>query len=216
MIAAAIMCCLVSCHPAFVPGFALEDPYDQNDKWGLVVMGLGCDAAVDSDILFVHWYAYDRDKQSIIAPLESKEPVGWTPGLSRKGRNPGQITYSVARLPPGNYVLGAATTVKNVEVLGTRGQQSHETRFFGSNESLSSPVPMIWSSEARSTAGVRVPRITVKAGEIIYIGDYLFEVDSEYIARLRNFSVGPDKAKEILKNFPNVHGEMKLGEVDFN
>ncbi|HYM04386.1 MAG TPA: hypothetical protein VET85_15640 [Stellaceae bacterium] len=204
---------MASCHPAFVPPFTSETPFDQSDKWGLVVTGLSCNCPTDADIFFVHWFAYDAGKQSVLAPLDSSEPVGWTPGFALAGGLPRDMRYSIMRLPPGDYILGAATIVKNGQGLLGDKQRSFETRFIGSEESLKSLVPMIWSAEARSTANSPAPRVTVKAGEILYIGNYSFDVDGKYRSSLPKSSSDMTTAGAKLKKFPNVHGDMRMAEI---
>jgi len=201
---------LAACHSPFVPPVTRDTSFDQHDKWGLVVMGLACDSVVEQDIFFVHWYAYDKGKQSIIPPLDSKEPVGWLPGLKGTSHEP---HYSVIRVPPGDYILGAATSVKNGTGWFHDQQFSYESRFFGSQANIDSLVPMVWSAEGRSTASSTAPRISVKAGEIVYVGDYFFSVDSQRKAKLVRISFDMDRAKAALKPFANVTGEMRRAEV---
>lgn len=96
---------------------------------------------------------------------------------------------------PGEYMLSAVSRSGVV------------TQFLGGSDS------MFTSSDVeKKKAANKIPWFEVKAGEIAYVGDFMFDITDDK-ARLREVAYDEDAARKTLMLFPEIKGDLAVRQL---
>ena len=145
----------------------------------------------------VYWRRFDPETDSLLRG-RSNLYRSFRHWCSKYGNHPAcndddytQVQYNLSEVVPGRYLL---ESVRVTEKTGA-SYLSAERSLFSEN-----------SPNKRFASGVH-PGFEVKPGEVVYIGDYVFDVNGEHAKFLRVES-NPEQARAALALYPNVQGEM--------
>ncbi len=182
-----------------------EHPFDEKSDEAVVVMGLVLAHASDHVGMLMtteNWRVVWRRIEeagpakdgAIIAVrrhcavFASKKRVPCEPDHQKVMRNAFVV-------PPGEYMLSSVT----------RSQVS--TQFLGSGDSLFSKADV-----ERKKAKNKVPWFTVRAGEVAYVGDFVFDIQGDK-ARMLDIRYDEVGARETMALFPEVSGTVALRKL---
>lgn len=197
---------------AVKPGYV----FNEKDDWGLVIIGYGPVAKPPETIsqLGLNFSRYDVATQQL-TPAPAKEvplvlAVQRNFSMENHDRHE-KIGYMVTRVPPGDYALAKILVNRRdrgalgtTEVTGTYGDQEKPAN-----------INVFATKEQLSIAGRRIPRFTVRAGEVLYVGDYRFDI-SGFPAKIAPVTFDPAGAETELVRWRRgitITGEMKTATV---
>ena len=103
-----------------------------------------------------------------------------------------KLVYFPVEVPPGDYMLASIF-----------GQEKGSTVFLGDQGSY------ILSVQGNLESGT-VPWFSIKAGEILYVGDLILDVRRRP-ASVVEIRMSPEGARQMLAGYPNIVGEMTVG-----
>ena len=182
-----------------------QHPFDANSDKAVVVMGLVLDHESDHVGMLMmteNWRVIWRRIEdggpaktgAIVAVrrhcalLATTKRVPCEPDHQKVMRNASVV-------PPGEYMLSSVT----------RSQVT--TQFLGRGDSLFSK-----SDVEKKKAKNKVPWFSVKAGEVAYVGDFVFDIRSDK-ARLVDIRYDGAAARETMKLLPEVSGQLAVREL---
>lgn len=201
---------LAGCTKLHVEPLQATYNFTPQDDWGLVVMGLkpAQRPPLDTNFFAVFWQRYDVAKQTVIPAPAKDVPLVFN--LARGFRHDQTdidttMRYGVTRVPPGDYVAAQIMVQKLVNARNTQ----ELTRTYG-NQDKPVAANFLASDDQLSVANRDVPRITVKAGEIIYAGDFIIDANV-FPVKIVGIEQNPARAREELAKRPNLQGELRSG-----
>ncbi|QDO96614.1 hypothetical protein FNB15_04685 [Ferrovibrio terrae] len=201
---------LAGCTKLHVEPLQATQVFTPQDEWGLVVMGLAAaqKPPANTNFMAMFWQRYDVARQTVIPAPAKDVPLVFNLARGFRHDQTGTdttIRYGVTRVPPGDYV---ATDIMVQKIANERTIQEH-SRTYG-NQDKPVAANFLASDDQLSVAGREVPRITVKPGEIVYVGD--FSIDANvFPVKIVRIEQNPARAKEELAKRPNLQGELRSG-----
>jgi len=194
------------------PGYV----FNEKDDWGMVIVGYGPAGKPPETIsqLGLNFNRYDVATQQL-APAPAKEvplvlAVSRNFNMENYDRHE-KIGHMITRVPPGDYALSKILVNRRDRgALGT----NEVTGTYGDQEKPAN-INVFATKEQLSIAGRKIPRFTVRAGEVLYVGDYRFDI-SGFPAKIDSVTFDRAAAEEALNRWRRVMtitGEMKSATI---
>ncbi|MEK9969907.1 MAG: hypothetical protein VW600_12280 [Ferrovibrio sp.] len=207
-LAVLLMAGLTGCSRLHVEPLTAAYNFTPKDDWGLVIMGLAAAQKPQSNTNFmgVFWQRYDVAKQTVIPAPAKDVPLVFNLARGFRHDQAGtdtMVRYGVTRVPPGDYV---ATDIMVQRVSNERNIQEHSRTYGYQKEPVA--ANFLASDEQLSVANRDVPRITVKPGEIVYVGDFVIDANT-FPVKIVRIEQNPERAREELAKRPNLQGELR-------
>jgi hypothetical protein len=139
-------------------------------------------------------------------PTANGAAVGATPPIRGYRRNSTalppltDVQYMYARVAPGTYFLQSATVAW--------GFDSSETTNYAPADGVAYVREML---QAR-----RLPSVTIKGGELLYIGDFYFKVGGTVNAVLSRYGMNEEAARAYVAQYPGLQSPLTVRRLQIS